>query len=150
MRAVRRPDVHLSIVPRYFELFTSNATLEELEGMPVVTLPPMRLSRSAAPLKRAFDLVVAAAALLVLVAAARWSSRSPIKLDSRGPGALPPGPPRPRRRATFQIVKFRTMVDGAEGQRRALAGAERDRAAPLFKIKRATRASRASARSCAH
>ncbi len=47
VRTVRRPDVHVSIVPRYFEIFTSHATLDDVEGMPVVTLPPMRLGRSA-------------------------------------------------------------------------------------------------------
>ena len=57
MRAVRRPDVHLSIVPSYSELFASNATIEELEGIPVVSLPPMRLSRSIRTVKRAIDLV---------------------------------------------------------------------------------------------
>ena len=55
LRAARRPDVHLSIVPRFFEVFASNATIQELEGMPVVNLPPMRLSRSVRVLKRAFD-----------------------------------------------------------------------------------------------
>ena len=39
LRAARRPDVHLSIVPRFFEVFASNATIQELEGMPVVNLP---------------------------------------------------------------------------------------------------------------
>ena len=34
MRAVRRPDVHLSIIPSYSELFASNATIEELAGHP--------------------------------------------------------------------------------------------------------------------
>ena len=42
VRTVRRPDVQVSIVPRYFEIFTSRAILDEVEGMPVVTLPPMR------------------------------------------------------------------------------------------------------------
>ena len=98
VRAVRRPDVHLSIVPTYFELFASNATIEELEGVPMVSLPPMRLSRSRRALKRTFDLVVAAAALSC--SRPSWSSwPSLVKLDSAGPGALPPGPQRPRRRA---------------------------------------------------
>ena len=47
LRTVHRPDVHVSIVPRYFEIFTSYATLDDVEGMPVVTLPPIRLGRSA-------------------------------------------------------------------------------------------------------
>ncbi len=43
IRTVRRPDVQVSIVPHYFEIFTSRAILDEVEGMPVVTLPPMNL-----------------------------------------------------------------------------------------------------------
>ena len=61
MRDVRRPDVHLSIVPSYSELFASNATIEELEGIPIVSLPPMRLSRSIRTVKRAIDLVASGA-----------------------------------------------------------------------------------------
>ena len=52
VRTVRRPDVQVSIVPRYFEIFTSHAILDDVEGMPVVTLPPMRLGRSSRLLKR--------------------------------------------------------------------------------------------------
>ena len=58
LRTVHRPDVHVSIVPRYFEIFTSYATLDDVEGMPVVTLPPIRLGRSARALKRTVDVVV--------------------------------------------------------------------------------------------
>ena len=43
MREVRRPDVHLSIVPNFYELFASNATIEDIEGVPVVSLPSMQL-----------------------------------------------------------------------------------------------------------
>ena len=53
VRTVRRPDVQVSIVPRYFEIFTSRAILDDVEGMPVVTLPPMRLGRGSRLLKRA-------------------------------------------------------------------------------------------------
>ena len=107
--------MHLSIVPRFFEVFASNATIQELEGMPVVNLPPMRLSRSVA-----------------LHSSAPWTSRSPapgcsllaplfavvavaIKLDSRGPVFF-----RQERHgrggSVFRIVKFRTMVERRRGR----------------------------------
>jgi exopolysaccharide biosynthesis polyprenyl glycosylphosphotransferase len=131
VRAVRRPDVHLSIVPSFFELFASNATIEDLEGVPIVSLPPMRLSRSLRALKRTFDLAASLGGLLVLspvlVAAA-----IAIKLDSRGPvffrqlrngrGGVP-----------FRIMKFRTMVEDAESQRFDLAHLNL-MDGPLFKI----------------
>jgi len=134
VRAVRRPDVHLSIVPSYFELFASNATIEDIEGMPVVSLPPMRLSRSVRALKRSFDVLVAAAGLLAL-SPLLLATAAAIKLDSRGPVLF-----RQRRHgrggSEFRIVKFRTMVDGAERRRFELAEHnELEGGGPLFKIK---------------
>ncbi|HWI09675.1 MAG TPA: exopolysaccharide biosynthesis polyprenyl glycosylphosphotransferase, partial [Solirubrobacteraceae bacterium] len=134
VRAVRRPDVHLSIVPNYFELFASNATIEDLEGIPVVSLPPMRLSSSVLVLKRSFDIVVCGLGLLVLSPMLAIVAVL-IKLDTRGPVFF-----RQRRcgRAgrEFRIVKFRTMVDGAERHRFELAGLnDMTDGGPLFKIK---------------
>ncbi len=132
VRTVRRPDVQVSIVPHYFEIFTSHAILDEVEGMPVVTLPPMRLGRSSRVLKRGFDIAVASTALLLLsplllvVAVA-------IRLDSKGT-ALFRQPRRGRLGSTFNIVKFRTMYIGAEQKRdEVLHMNEVD--GPLFKIK---------------
>jgi exopolysaccharide biosynthesis polyprenyl glycosylphosphotransferase len=132
VRTVRRPDVQVSIVPRYFEIFTSRAILDEVEGMPVVTLPPMRLGRSSRVLKRSFD-VVAASAALVLLSPLLLVIAAAIRLDSRGP-SLYRQPRRGRYGSTFRIVKFRTMHVGAEQQRsEVLHMNEVD--GPLFKIK---------------
>jgi len=134
VRAVRRPDVHLSIVPNYFELFASNATIEDLEGIPVVSLPPMRFSSSVRALKRSVDVAVSGLGLLVLSPLLTVVAVL-IKFDSRGPVFF-----RQRRvgRAgmEFRIVKFRTMVDGAEQRRFDLAELnEMQDGGPLFKIK---------------
>ena len=132
VRAVRRPDVQVSIVPRFFEIFTSHSTLDDIEGMPVVTLPPIRLGRSARVLKRSTDIVVSGLALLVL-APVLGAIALLIRLDSKGP-ALYRQPRRGRLGSTFNIVKFRTMRIGAEQQRSdVLHMNEVD--GPLFKIK---------------
>ena len=96
IRTVRRPDVQVSIVPRYSEIFTSRAILDEVEGMPVVTLPPMRLGRSSRVLKRSFDVVVASSSLLLLSPVLAAVAVA-IRLDSRGLGALSAAAARPRR-----------------------------------------------------
>ena len=83
LRTVHRPDVHVSIVPRYFEILTSYATLDDVEGMPVVTLPPIRLGRSSRALKRTVDVVVSASALLVLAPLFAVVAVA-IKVDSKG------------------------------------------------------------------
>jgi exopolysaccharide biosynthesis polyprenyl glycosylphosphotransferase len=132
IRTVRRPDVHVSIVPRYFEIFTSSAMLDDIEGMPVVTLPPMHLGRSARVLKRSFDIVVAGAALVLLAPVLALIALA-IRLDSPG-SAIYRQARRGRVGSTFQILKFRTMYEGAEARRReVLALNQVD--GPLFKIK---------------
>jgi exopolysaccharide biosynthesis polyprenyl glycosylphosphotransferase len=133
MREVRRPDVHLSIVPSYSELFASNATIEELEGIPIVSLPPMRLSRSVRTVKRAIDLVASALGLLALSPLLAVVAIA-IKVDSKGPIFF-----RQRRHGRggteFRIVKFRTMVADAEAQRMAMAHLnEMEGSGPLFKM----------------
>jgi exopolysaccharide biosynthesis polyprenyl glycosylphosphotransferase len=132
VRTVRRPDVQVSIVPRYFEIFTSHAILDDVEGMPVVTLPPMRLGRSARVLKRGFDVVVSATALLLLAPLLGLVALA-IRLDSPGPVFFRQ-PRRGRLGSTFRIVKFRSMRIGAEQERsEVLHMNEVD--GPLFKIK---------------
>jgi exopolysaccharide biosynthesis polyprenyl glycosylphosphotransferase len=133
VREVRRPDVHLSIVPSYSELFASNAMLDDLEGMPLVSLPSMRLSRSMRALKRAVDIVGAGAVLLVLSPVLAVVALL-IKLDSPGP-VLFRQQRRGREGSTFWILKFRTMRDGAERERMALASQNELEGGPLFKIK---------------
>jgi exopolysaccharide biosynthesis polyprenyl glycosylphosphotransferase len=132
VREVRRPDVHLSIVPTFSELFASNAMLDDLEGMPLVSLPTMRLSRTARALKRLVDIVGAGAGLAMLSPVLLGVALI-IKLDSRGPVFF-----RQKRRgregATFEIVKFRTMREDAESERIELADAN-ELHGPLFKIK---------------
>ena len=132
VRTVRRPDVQVSIVPRYFEVFTSHATLDDVEGMPVVTLPPMRLGRSSRLLKRAFDITVAGSALVflspLLALIGLW-----IRLDSKG-SALYWQPRRGRLGTTFRIVKFRTMYVGAEQERASVLHLN-EVDGPLFKAK---------------
>jgi exopolysaccharide biosynthesis polyprenyl glycosylphosphotransferase len=115
IRAIRDLDVQIDIVPRFFEVFGGGAEVHTLEGVPLVGLRPMRLSRSSRTLKRAFDLgasllgLVFLAPLFLAIAVA-------IKVESRGPVFF-----RQVRRGangtTFRIYKFRTMVAEAEDRK---------------------------------
>ena len=100
------------------ESLYASAVFHYLEGLPVMTVQPTRLWRGSLAIKRAFDV---AAAIFGLVALspffAYWAVR--IKLDS--PGAVFFRQPRVGRDAgVFEILKFRTMVDGADEQREAV------------------------------
>ena len=132
VHSVRRSDVQVSIIPSYNQIFTSHAILDDVEGMPVVTLPPMRLERSSRLLKRAFDVVVAGSILTVLAPLLGVIAVA-IRIDSNGP-AFYRQPRRGRLGSTFSIVKFRTMSVGAEARREDVLHLN-DVDGPLFKVK---------------
>jgi len=132
VRRVRRPDVQVSTVPRYFEIFTSHAILDDIEGMPVVSLPPMRLGRSSRALKRSFDVVVSSLTLLALAPLMGVIALA-IRFDSPG-RAIFRQPRRGREGRTFRIAKFRTMHVDAEHRRDELLHLN-EVDGPLFKVK---------------
>jgi exopolysaccharide biosynthesis polyprenyl glycosylphosphotransferase len=119
VRGLRDLDVQIDIVPRLYEAVGTNSAVHMLGGMPLVGLPPIRLSASSRFLKRAFDLVGATVGLIVL-SPLLLSIAIAIKLDSRGPvffSQLRRG----ERERTFRILKFRTMVADAEVRKEELA-----------------------------
>jgi exopolysaccharide biosynthesis polyprenyl glycosylphosphotransferase len=132
-------DVHLSIVPRYFEIIASSAGISDVDGVPVVEIPASRLSRAARATKRAFDLTLATIGIVVLAPVFATTAVA-IKLDSHGPIFF-----RQRRMGrnekAFDIIKFRTMVDGAESLRDDLLTAN-ESTGPLFKIRTDPRVTR--------
>jgi exopolysaccharide biosynthesis polyprenyl glycosylphosphotransferase len=133
VREVRRPDVHLSIIPNFYELFASNAAIEDIEGMPVVSLPSMEFSRTVKALKRSFDIAASALGLLA-ISPILIASAIAIKLDSRGPVFFRQAR-HGRGGREFNIVKFRSMVVDAEAKRFEMAHLnEMEGGGPLFKV----------------
>ncbi len=134
VRSVRKPYVQVSIVPRYHELFTSNATLEDVEGVPIVTLRRTRLRAqlprcSSAPStssSRRSPLMLLSPALLAVAIAVRVSTAPARRSTAR--------PRRGRGGSTFLIDKFRTMFVDAESRRDELLHLN-EVDGPLFKIK---------------
>jgi lipopolysaccharide/colanic/teichoic acid biosynthesis glycosyltransferase len=93
--------------------------IHTVEGVPLVSLPPVDLSRSSRLLKRAMDVAVATFALVVL-APALLAIAVLIKLESRGPVFF-----RQIRMGsgdrTFRIFKFRSMYADAEARKSSVA-----------------------------
>ncbi len=132
VRSVRNPSIQVSIVPRHFEVLPSHASVDDLEGIPVLTMPAVRLGFGAGIVKRAADIVLSAAVLLVLAPALAVIAVA-IRIDSPGP-VLFRQSRRGREGSAFQIVKFRTMVVGAEARRHELQSLNQVDG-PLFKLK---------------
>jgi exopolysaccharide biosynthesis polyprenyl glycosylphosphotransferase len=122
--------VRVSILPRLFEVVGSAVRFDQISGVTLLGVRRFGLTRSSEIVKRGFDLIGATLALLVfapLLAAAAIA----IKLGSRGPVFF-----RQTRVGRdgrqFQILKFRTMVDGADRRKDELRGL--NETTGLFKI----------------
>jgi exopolysaccharide biosynthesis polyprenyl glycosylphosphotransferase len=112
IRLVKALGVKVSVLPRLLEVVGSAATYDDLDGLPLLGVRRYGLSRSSDLLKRAVD-VVGASAILFVLSPLFVAIALAIKLDSSGPVFF-----RQRRigRSSegFDMLKFRSMVDGAD------------------------------------
>ena len=130
--------VKVSIVPRIFEVVGSAVAFDEVGGMTVLGVKRSGLSRSSRIAKRAMDIVIAAGGLLILAPFGALIALA-IRLDTPGPIFF--RQPRVGRDGrTFQLVKFRSMVDRAEAQRAELEALNESEG--VFKLSRDPRVTR--------
>ena len=112
IRLVKALGVRVSVLPRLLEAVGSSSTFDEIDGITLLGVRQYGLSRSSEFLKRLMDVAGATVGLVVL-APALLALAIAIKLDSRGPLFF--RQPRVGRGGqTFQMVKFRSMVHGAD------------------------------------
>ena len=120
LRSLRSLPVRIDIVPRLFETLGPNIGMHMVEGLPLVGLPPKRISRSSGIVKRGLDFGLAIVALVLLTPFLLLIAAM-IKLDSRGPVFY-----RHERvgldRRRIDVFKFRTMY--REASRGARYGGE--------------------------
>lgn len=137
--ALQRRGVKICFVPDLLDILTVHTAIENLRGIPLVTIREPPISGFNAVIKRAFDVcgaligLVLCAPLLVIVALL-------IKLDSPGPVFFL------QERAgqygkRFRMWKFRTMVANAEQQLPQLVDIEKLEQ-PVFKLKNDPRVTR--------
>ena len=66
IRSLKELEVQVDVVPRLYELVSPGVGIHTVEGLPLVGLPPLRLSHSSRLLKRTLDVVLSALGLLLL------------------------------------------------------------------------------------
>jgi exopolysaccharide biosynthesis polyprenyl glycosylphosphotransferase len=130
IRIAKAVGVHVSVVPRLFEVVGSAVAFDHLDGLTVLGVPRFGLTRSSLFVKRAFDLVGAGVILLltaplmaVIALAIRLESRGPVFFRQTRVG---------RNGKRFEMLKFRSMVPGADELKTELA--HLNEADGLFKI----------------
>jgi exopolysaccharide biosynthesis polyprenyl glycosylphosphotransferase len=133
LEAVKRTakvGVKVSIVPRLFEVVGSAVEFDTVGGVTVLGVRRPGLSRSSRLIKRTIDVLAAALGLLVLAPFGALVALL-TKLDTPGPVFF--RQPRVGKDGElFQMLKFRSMLDGAHNQRAALA--ELNETDGLFKL----------------
>jgi exopolysaccharide biosynthesis polyprenyl glycosylphosphotransferase len=112
IRLVKSLGIKVSVLPRLFEVVGSSVEVDDLGGMTLLGLRRYELTTSSQLLKRALDVTVSVA-LLVLMAPLLATIAVAIRLGSPGPILF-----RQRRvgrhGVSFEMLKFRTMYDGAD------------------------------------
>jgi exopolysaccharide biosynthesis polyprenyl glycosylphosphotransferase len=130
IRLVKSLGVKVSVVPRLFEVVGTSVEFDDVDGVMLLGVRRYGLTKSSRFLKRSMDLVCASLGLLVLAPLLVWVSIA-IKLNSKGPVLF-----RQHRIGLngkcFEMLKFRTMRDGAEQEKAELH--ELNEADGLFKI----------------
>jgi exopolysaccharide biosynthesis polyprenyl glycosylphosphotransferase len=130
IRLVKGLGVRASVLPRVLEVLGSSVEFDDIHGMPMLGIRSFGLSRSSQLVKRLTDLIaaglglIAVAPLMLIIAIA-------VKLDSRGPVFFRQDRVG-RDGQHFGLVKFRSMVVGADAQKAALMA--QNQADGLFKM----------------
>jgi exopolysaccharide biosynthesis polyprenyl glycosylphosphotransferase len=130
IRAAKSLSLRVSVLPRMLEVVGSAVEFDDVDGLGVLGVRRFGLTRSSWLVKRGTDLV-GSGLLLLLLAPLLAAIAAAIRIDSRGPALfrqLRVG----RDGRIFEMLKFRTMVEGADRQKAELAPL--NEADGLFKI----------------
>ena len=107
VRSLRNSNVQIDIVPRLFEAVGPSADLHAIEGLPLLGLPSLRISRTSRWVKRLLDVMIASL-LLVLVAPLLLYIAIRVRRGSPGPILFRQSRLGMNSRP-FDMLKFRTM-----------------------------------------
>ena len=140
IRACRDAGVAVDVVPRLFEFLDGVRALDQVGGLPLLSIGTPHLARSSKIAKRALDaglsafLLLLMAPLIALIAIA-------IKLESRGP-VLFRQPRIGRGREMFDMLKFRSMYADAEDRKHEIVALNENHDGVMFKIRSDPRVTR--------
>ena len=141
IRACRDAGVSVDVVPRLFEFLDGVRALEQVGGLPVLSIGAPMLTSVSMAAKRTLD-VIGSLALLTVFAPVMIAAALAIKLESRGPVFF--RQPRAGRDSTsFQLIKFRSMYVDAEQRKAEFETLNEASDGVMFKIRKDPRVTRA-------
>jgi exopolysaccharide biosynthesis polyprenyl glycosylphosphotransferase len=140
IRVCRDEGVAVDIVPRLFEFLDGVRALDQVGGLPLLSIGTPHLARSSKIAKRALDVALSAFLTLLLLPLIALIAAA-IKLESRGPVFFRQ-PRVGRGHETFGMFKFRSMYADAEDRKRQYLGLNEAGDGVMFKIRNDPRVTR--------
>ena len=140
IRACRDAGVAIDVVPRLFEFLDGVRALDQVGGLPVLSIGAAHLSSVSMAAKRGLDLV-GSLLLITLFSPLMIAIAIAIKLESRGPIFFRQ-PRAGRLRSSFQLVKFRSMYIDAEKRKAEMESLNEASDGVMFKIREDPRVTR--------
>jgi exopolysaccharide biosynthesis polyprenyl glycosylphosphotransferase len=140
IRTCRDHRVAVDVVPRLFELLDGAQALNQIGGLPLLSIGAPPLTKTARVAKRGLDVVMSGAILVVFSPLLALIALA-IKIDSRGPilfRQVRAG----RGNTEFRLIKFRSMYKDAEERKRQYEKENEADDGVMFKIKRDPRITR--------
>jgi exopolysaccharide biosynthesis polyprenyl glycosylphosphotransferase len=140
IRACRDAGVTVDVVPRLFEFLDGVRALDQVGGMPLLSIGAPMLTSSSMAAKRVLD-VAGSALLIALFSPLMLAIAIAIKLESRGPVFFRQ-PRAGRANTSFHLAKFRSMYVDAEQRKAEMEALNESTDGVMFKIRRDPRITR--------
>jgi exopolysaccharide biosynthesis polyprenyl glycosylphosphotransferase len=140
IRACRDAGVAIDVVPRLFEFLDGVQALDQVGGLPVLSIGATSLTSVSMAAKRGLD-IVGSLFIITVLSPLMIAIAIAIKLESRGPVFFRQ-PRAGRRRSSFQLIKFRSMYVDAERRKREFDGLNESNDGVMFKIREDPRVTR--------
>jgi exopolysaccharide biosynthesis polyprenyl glycosylphosphotransferase len=140
IRACRDAGVSVDVVPRLFEFLDGVRALDQVGGLPLLSIGAPALTSTSMAAKRVLD-VVGSALLLTFISPLMLAIAVAIKLESRGPVFFRQ-PRAGRGRTSFQVIKFRSMYLDADHRKDEIADLNEADDGVMFKIREDPRVTR--------
>ncbi len=140
IRACRDAGVAVDVVPRLFEFLDGVRALDQVGGLPLLSIGAQNLTTASMAAKRALD-VAGSLALLIAFSPVMIATAIAIKLESKGPVFFS------QRRAgrgntSFALIKFRSMYIDAEARKAEMEALNEAGDGVMFKIRKDPRVTR--------
>ncbi|HYH52666.1 MAG TPA: sugar transferase [Solirubrobacterales bacterium] len=140
IRACRDAGVAVDVVPRLFEFLDGVRALDQVGGLPLLSIGTPTLTAVSMAAKRSLD-VVGSLALLTIFSPVMIATAIAIKLESRGPIFFRQSRAG-RGNESFELIKFRSMYTDAEQRKQDLEELNEANDGVMFKIREDPRITR--------